>query len=65
MPDAVTDTITTQWPAAHVPAVVLLTVLQTAEVVVPPLSHPQDVAEVTIRVLVFWPLFWKSLSAAV
>ena len=31
----------------------------------PPLSHPQDVVEVTVRVLVFWPLFRKSLSAAV
>jgi hypothetical protein len=65
VPEAVTDTITTQCPAAHVPAVVLLAVLQTAEVVVPPLSHPQDVVDVTVRVLMFWPLFWKSLSAAV
>jgi len=64
VPEAVTDTITTQCPAAHVPALGFVTVLQAAEVVVPPLSHPQDVAEVTVRLLTCWPLFWKSLSAA-
>jgi hypothetical protein len=64
VPDAVTDTFTTQWPAAQVPAEGLMVVLQIADVSVPPLSHPQDVEELTESVVVC-PLFWKSLFAAV
>jgi len=64
VPEAVTETITTQCPVAHVPALELLAVLQTAVVTAPLLSHPQVTAEVTLSVATFWPLFWKSLSAA-
>jgi hypothetical protein len=49
VPEAVTDTITTQWPEPQVPAEGLIDVLQTAEVVVPPLSQPQEVDEVTAK----------------
>jgi len=71
VPEAVTETITTQWPRVHVPAVGLVPLVQGAEATVPPLSHPHEVVGVglevegvTVRALVLWPLFWKSLSAA-
>ena len=56
MPEAVTDTITIQCPEVHVPALELEEVVQAAEVVVPPLSHPQEVEEVTLRLLTLCPL---------
>ncbi len=66
MPEAVTDTNTTQTPfPVHEPAVGLVAVLQPAEVIVPPLSHPHESEAVTVRALTGWPLLWKSLSAAV
>jgi hypothetical protein len=55
-PEAVTDTFTTQCPAAQVPADGLIVALQIADVSVPPLSHPQDVEELTESVAVC-PLF--------
>ena len=64
VPEAVTDTITTQCPAAQIPALGLAPELQPAVIIVPALSHPQEVKELTVRLLALWPLFWKSLSAA-
>jgi hypothetical protein len=43
----------------------LIVVLQDAEVIVPALSHPQELEEATVRLVTNWPLFWKSLLAAV
>jgi hypothetical protein len=40
-----------------VPAEGLAVTLQEADVTVPPSSHPHDVLEVTVRVLMFCPLF--------
>lgn len=56
--------MTVQCPAPHVPAAEFDAGLQAAGVVVPPLSQPQLVVEVTDKVLTFCPLFRKSLSAA-
>jgi hypothetical protein len=43
VPAAFTETITTQCPTAQVPAFGLTFGLQTADVIVPPLSHPHEV----------------------
>jgi hypothetical protein len=59
VPEAVTDTITTQWPEAQVPAPVPV---HADEVTEPPLSHPQETEELTLNPLC--PLFWKSFCAA-
>jgi hypothetical protein len=62
VPEAVTDTSTTQWPEAQTPAP---TPVQAAAATVPLLSHPQETEELTLRLLTFCPLLLKSLSADV
>jgi hypothetical protein len=50
VPEAFTVTVTTQCPAAHVPAPIPV---HAAPVTVPALSHPHDVEDVTVRLLTF------------
>ena len=56
MPDAVTDITTTQRPAAQLPAFGFVVVVQPKVVIVPALSQPHEVAELTDSVLVSRPL---------